>query len=233
MSKSQFETQKQDQVLTDKQDTNRLYTYTPLNTNKGQIRILRVRQAEELSDPLIADLVVVGLDDGTINTLMYGFVALSYTWGPPVFDGSLLLDGCKFPITKSLEAALKQLRFSYKDNATIEINGRLWGHECYCWVDQICINQSNIDERGEQVSLMRRIYKRARSVQVWLGEEADDSSVAVGLLNTIGAPPRHAPGERTIQYPSFPEDEVVRHWNSLRALFKRPWWERVWIRQEV
>jgi hypothetical protein len=95
------------------------------------------------------------------------------------------------------------------------------------------INQSDIDERGDQVSLMRRIYKRASSVQVWLGEEADDSSVAIDLLVMLGAPPKHAPGEKTITYPSFTEVEVMRNWDALRALFRRPWWERVWIRQEI
>lgn len=95
------------------------------------------------------------------------------------------------------------------------------------------INQSDMDERGDQVGLMRRIYKLAVSVQVWLCEEADDSSVAIDLLNTLGAPPKRAPGEKTIQYPSFTEDEIIRNWNALRALFKRPWWERVWIRQKI
>jgi hypothetical protein len=95
------------------------------------------------------------------------------------------------------------------------------------------INQADIDERGDQVGLMRRIYKRALSVQVWLGEEADDSSVAIDLLATLGAPPKHAPGEKTITYPSFTEAEVMRNWDAIRALFKRPWWERVWIRQEI
>jgi hypothetical protein len=80
---------------------------------------------------------------------------------------------------------------------------------------------------------MRRIYKRASSVQVWLGEEADNSSLAIDLLTTLGVPPKHAPGEKTITYPSFTEAEVMRNWDALRALFKRPWWERVWIRQEI
>ena len=112
--------------------------YTPLDTTKSQFRILRVRRADEFSDPLVAELVTVGLDDNTVARLMYGLTALSYTWGPPVFDGCVSLDGCRFPITKSLEAALRQLRFEYKDNAAIEINGRVWGQEVYIWVDQIC-----------------------------------------------------------------------------------------------
>jgi hypothetical protein len=77
---------------------------------------------------------------------------------------------------------------------------------------------------------MRRIYKRAPSVQVWLGEEADDSSLTIDLLNVLGAPPKHAPGEKSISYPSFTEEEILLHWNALRAFFKRAWWKRVRIR---
>jgi hypothetical protein len=116
------------------------YKYIPLEASKSQLRILRLHRAEELSDPLTADLETVGLDDNTIKALMYGFSALSYTWGPPVFDGLIIVDGHEFPITRSLEKALRQLRYEYKDNAALEINGRLWGKECWIWVDQICMS---------------------------------------------------------------------------------------------
>jgi hypothetical protein len=80
---------------------------------------------------------------------------------------------------------------------------------------------------------MRRIYKRASAVHVWLGDEADDSSTAIDMLTTLSTPPRHAPGEEGIQYPSFTEADIARHWNALHHFFRRPWWERVWIRQEI
>jgi hypothetical protein len=120
------------------QDRVSKYIYDSLDAAKSQFRVLRVRRAEALSDPLIAELLTVGLDDGSISRLLYGFVALSYTWGPPVFDGLVLLEGCSFPVTKSLEAALRQLRFSYKSNTAVVISGQSWGQECYVWVDQIC-----------------------------------------------------------------------------------------------
>jgi hypothetical protein len=122
----------------DSQDQVSKYVYNPLDTAKSQFRVLRVRRAEALTDPVLVELITVSLDDRSTAHLLYGFVALSYTWGPPVFDGLVLLEGCSFPVTKSLEAALRQLRFSYKDNTAVVISGKSWGQECYVWVDQIC-----------------------------------------------------------------------------------------------
>jgi hypothetical protein len=79
---------------------------------------------------------------------------------------------------------------------------------------------------------MRRIYKGSSVVYVWLGDEADDSSTAMDILSTLAAP-KPTPGEKAIHYPSFTEEDVARHWKALKALLKRPWWERVWIGQEI
>jgi hypothetical protein len=69
----------------------------------------------------------------------------------------------------NLYAALKRLR-----------------HERYSmllWVDAICIDQSNIEERNHQVKLMDLIYKNAKIVFMWLGEEADGSDLAMEILS--------------------------------------------------
>lgn len=65
-------------------------------------------------------------------------------------------DGCAVFITKSSKRALKQVRLP---DSTRDL-----------WIDAVCINQDDIEERGAQVQLMRRIYKNARSVVVYIGE---------------------------------------------------------------
>jgi hypothetical protein len=40
----------------------------------------------------------------------------------------------------------------------------------YLWIDQLCIDQSNILERNHQVGLMASIYSQSRSVLIWLGK---------------------------------------------------------------
>jgi hypothetical protein len=206
------------------------YPYKPLNHSGSQIRILILHPCKSSTEPVRADLKTISLDDPYGYASYGSYTALSYTWGPPIFSGSIKLNNHDFPVTENLEAALRHLRdvparpFSTDQGV---------GSCTFWWIDQICINQSDVNERNEQVALMRRIYKSASSVHVWLGEEADDSSTAMDLFNALGAPPTHAPGEKAISYPTFSAEEIERHWSALVALFRRAWWERVWIRQEV
>lgn len=51
-----------------------------------------------------------------------------------------------------------------------------WHGQCrYYWVDAICIDQSNLDEKSKQVVIMANIYKRAAHVLAYVGDHADDS----------------------------------------------------------
>ncbi|KAF4460606.1 hypothetical protein FALBO_12611 [Fusarium albosuccineum] len=48
--------------------------------------------------------------------------------------------------------------------------------EGFFWVDAICINQGDIDERSSQVSFMKSVYNCADSVLVWLGDSPEMQS---------------------------------------------------------
>jgi len=91
------------------------------------------------------------------------YLALSYTWGAPVFDHPVIINGCSLPITKNLTDALAALR------------GYARGRYLMLWADAPCINQGDIRERSSQVRLMNAIYRSAECVAIWLGESADDS----------------------------------------------------------
>lgn len=89
------------------------------------------------------------------------YEALSYTWGPMQKHGIILLNSVEWPVMKNLLAALKRLRHRSKPRKL--------------WIDQLCIDQSNNDERGQQVKLMAKIYSLAEDVLVWLGDGPDDN----------------------------------------------------------
>ncbi|KAF2189366.1 hypothetical protein K469DRAFT_524095, partial [Zopfia rhizophila CBS 207.26] len=61
-----------------------------------------------------------------------------------------------FAVSKNLYKALKQLRTT--------------SHDIFFWIDAICINQADMDERMHQVELVRFIFKGTEDVLVWLGD---------------------------------------------------------------
>jgi hypothetical protein len=80
---------------------------------------------------------------------------------------------------------------------------------------------------------MTRIYKKSSGVHIWLGEEADNSSLAMDLVKQLSASPLRGPGDKEIIYPNLAIDQKILHWRALTALFQRPYWNRVLVRQEV
>ncbi|OCK76902.1 HET-domain-containing protein, partial [Lepidopterella palustris CBS 459.81] len=47
------------------------------------------------------------------------------------------------------------------------------------WVDAICIDQDNFEEKSHQIQLMAKIYSKAIRALAWLGEAAGDSNRAL------------------------------------------------------
>ena len=151
------------------------------------------------------------------------YTALSYVWGNPALVKTMTCNGKNFAITKNLDLALHHLR---RTDVSIML-----------WVDQICINQDDLQEKGQQVNLMGTIYQRAWSTLVWLGEEADNSDDAIDtLLNTKTALQYYqdgkAPNAEDFERLFLPASDSPK-WQELGKLMRRPWFQRVWIIQEV
>ncbi|KAH8891552.1 hypothetical protein GQ53DRAFT_604942, partial [Thozetella sp. PMI_491] len=85
------------------------------------------------------------------------FEALSYAWGLPTATRPTRADGKEFHVTVNLYAALRRLRMASRERVV--------------WIDQLCINQTDDQEKSQQVALMSRIYSAAQRVIVWLGDE--------------------------------------------------------------
>jgi hypothetical protein len=78
----------------------------------------------------------------------------------------------KLIIHESLEIAL---RHPQKERNTLTL-----------WVDVICINQEDTDEKNRQVQQMTDIYLNATQVVIWLSPAADESDEVIGYLTLIG-----------------------------------------------
>jgi hypothetical protein len=55
----------------------------------------------------------------------------------------------------------------------------------HIWADGVCVNQTDVPERNQQVFLMRRIYSQCRRGLIYLGEEADSSAAIPAFLRRL------------------------------------------------
>jgi hypothetical protein len=123
------------------------YPHQALDTSTQQIRLIKLRPGKH--DQPQCDIAVFELSSAP------PFVAFSYTWGPPSPHFDLLINDEPIRIRENLFQFLQ----AYRATACND----------YLWIDQICINQSNVRERNHQVGLMASIYSGCYETIIWLG----------------------------------------------------------------
>ncbi|OBR05707.1 heterokaryon incompatibility protein [Colletotrichum higginsianum IMI 349063] len=177
------------------------------------------------------------------------FAALSYVWGDPSQREYIYISGQEVSVTKSLFDALRHFR--------------LPDQELLIWADALCINQDDLEERAEQVQLMREIYSRSTSVMVWLGLDTDGQAVcAIPLIESIHqACENHAMAKgvelldmahftpatqkfeglagvsisdiTTVAENTNRPKPELASWTALGWVLSRQWFTRVWCVQEI
>ncbi len=143
------------------------------------------------------------------------YEALSYHWGSEEASYRIRIYTEGFPgsfrIRPNLHAALNQLRLPDKKREL--------------WIDAICINQEDNDEKNAQVSLMADIFSRATGVCVWLGEASPDSNLALNFISRIV---NLDDFERLVA-----DRRATQEWVALSSLMRRSWFSRRWVVQEI
>jgi hypothetical protein len=143
---------------------------------------------------------------------------------------SILCDGRFLKVTSNLRNALCMLA-----NATNLSHASKT--PSYYWIDALCMDQSNISERNDQVARMAEIYSKAEDVVVWLGKEDEYTNDALITMRTISA---LAESEwPLVPYTSFYEPEgtqraqrpnlTLHNWLGFIVLINRPWFKRAWV----
>ncbi|KAI0517979.1 heterokaryon incompatibility protein-domain-containing protein [Xylaria bambusicola] len=194
---------------------------TPLKPDGSEIRLLGLHPGHS-TDEIRCTLRTVTFDQNP------KFEALSYVWGDPKDTREIIVDDQPFQATVNLEAALRALRKSKKTRVL--------------WVDAICINQQDIDEKNVQVGRMHLIYPRAYRVLAWLGPSDPNVEVAESLVRTYVL--------RSFTFKSWYWLNLnIRALFSIRAKFEKclavvqgltgfvhflgnPYWARMWTFQE-
>jgi len=152
------------------------------------------------------------------------YTAISYFWGAPKLTHTILCDGAALPVTANVHALLNQLL--QRDDLNKKI-----------WIDAICIDQNNLNEREQQVRLMKDIFSKASTTLVWLGTPDEPATVSPMLElgdkiieMTKRVSPRRLKSEDLEACGLPPIDD--RSWSTLANFFCLPWFHRVWVTQE-
>lgn len=210
------------------------YIYSSLDTAQSSIRLVRLIAGH---GPIRCELLDSFLPSASSNahlTTTIPYEALSYAWGGTEKTETIIANGKALSVTNNLYLALRYLRHEATDRIL--------------WVDAICIDQDNTKERTHQVMQMAKIYESADSVILWLGQATYATNVALDSVRHLENESKMVAcrGWRKVdarwqmlwlktqrklarRYP----DLVSRQREGLRDLLDRPWFERVWIIQEV
>lgn len=206
-----------------------LYTYSPLDVGAGQIRLLALLPGE-FHAPVLVAIETTYLTSQIIPP----YNALSYSWG--AVDDTVSIQVGEFgddtlAIPRNLGIALPYLRHIERPRVL--------------WIDAICIDQRNPEERGHQVERMADIFRMATQVIAWLGTGSDSSASAMRNLRMMGS---HVEVDwKTLQMTParklecnvlFADLTVVLPYDEtqLRAIWQllnRSWFERLWVQQEI
>ena len=127
----------------------------------------------------------------------------------------------KFYIRKNLLAALRRFRHP-KDKIML-------------WIDALCINQKDGQEKSHQLSRMLEIYSKAYNVRIWIGDE-EKKEFSDDAMNFIEAAVDLKDLDRlVVPIPDNPavNNNTARLWAAFANLLKRPWFTRRWVVQEV
>ncbi|KAF2163873.1 hypothetical protein M409DRAFT_25649 [Zasmidium cellare ATCC 36951] len=179
------------------------YPYVPLDANNTQIRTLTIEPSETHDSKIHCSINTVSLSSDIAE-----YEALSYVWGASKGTVPVTIDGHQSQVTRNLRTALRYLR-KPREPRTL-------------WVDAVCINQNDVQERNVQVRRMGQIYSQASGVLIWLGDGDADVERTMAKLQAPDA-------LEDKRYDNFPQD--IAH--GIKKLLHKPWWHRVWTIQEL
>ena len=210
------------------------FSHQALDRNMSSIRLVKI--SEELSEGGLLQCQIFHA------TTEVPYVCLSYVWDYPARSRSSMGQ----EDTQQLRAILmnRRLRLIRKNLFDFLHMARHIGAQgkdqivtrfdlhTPIWIDDLCIDQSNILERNHQVAQMGLIYSCALSVQVWLGKLPQSLSMETQSMADIDlelqeelyrASSTDKASTRTAVFDKIFYDCLVRN----------PYWERTWIMQEI
>jgi hypothetical protein len=197
-------------------DSEAIFVHEPVDRFLQEIRLICV--IPEADGPIKCKLKHVNLQSNKTPD----YRALSYTWGAPNPVQNITVNNQSFLVRQNLYDFLKAFRtrlYRFRDCGD-------YGKEVqWLWIDQMCIDQSVVEERNHQVEMMSDIYRRACYVYVWLGKS--DKCIE-SVMKTIKADFRR-------HYDCVRKESPTNKLSgpALQYFFGNSYWLRLWIVQEI
>lgn len=215
-----------------------VFRHNPLQDAKTHIRLLKVVSVDDTRPvPVHCELTTFPITGAP------PYRAISYTWGDPASPTAILVNGEHMEVRVNCEYALRQASQRRDDEAG----------DSFVWIDSICINQHDNNEKSAQVAMMGEVFRTASQVLACIGAHEDDSGFLYQFLRGKTAKirrflqldaPRYHDGTFIEDSRCFLMEELSWRWKHSRsfllrlceALAKflgRPYFHRVWIYQEL
>ena len=216
--------------------------FTPLDPSKKEIRLLQIAPYDDnvfsICECTMTKASLLGDPPPKFNAFSYEW---NYKIDVPEIGTTVMVNGHRVEVTKNLAALLtryRDIRRCIPDSEWFQVP---------LWIDALCIDSANNEERSSQVALMGAIYSSAEATLTWLGESENDSdyametigSVAGGILQSLGGDIMSwvDPEKQSELWQREPGREefggLNRFWTAVGGLVKRSYWKRAWIVQEI
>lgn len=196
------------------------FAYKPLAPERKEFRLLTVSPGDRSPDNVVqCSIKHESLSSGPIPR----YETISYCWGNPKLRSQIILNGTVLDVPASTEEALRWLRHPETERML--------------WIDAVCVNQKDLHERSSQVNLMSETYRGGFRNLVWLGEDDGTALLAFEAVENILQATKAITEDFRI-FSAALHDEKIKLAVSfepepLHIMFSRPWFQRLWVLQEV
>ncbi|KAF5232415.1 hypothetical protein FAUST_8743 [Fusarium austroamericanum] len=195
------------------------------------------RHPDPLVDPCLYDRESIQM-----HAALPAYEALSYTWGDQDPASTVAVQSINnlneepehlhqgfLTIGENLDEALRHLRYPHRPRTM--------------WIDALCINQSDVEERNHEVKRMGDIFRLATRVVAWIGPAYEGSTLALAMMRDISqhvvwkssgaCKPRPGCSDHSWHNFSIPLrlNKIVEI--AIANLFSRSWFRRLWVLQEI
>ncbi|ETN44561.1 uncharacterized protein HMPREF1541_10231 [Cyphellophora europaea CBS 101466] len=193
------------------------YRYHQLDDSADQIRLISILPKQSRKR-LCLELGTV-----SITEVQGQYEAVSYTWGFQSPERNININGKTLRLRDNIWRCLKHIRDHDLTKSRL-------------WIDSICINQHDDYEKSQQVAKMGRIFTRASRVLIWLGSTSLQTYLPPSASDSSDdriekLPPHDFDAWLNFLGRSDPRSRSLE--NQIMSIVYNPYWERLWIIQEV